>query len=375
MQNESLLMMPGPVPMPERVRFAMARQAMNHRGAEFGQVIEETTAMLKEIFCTKNDLLTISGSGTAGMEAAISNFCQGRRVACLVNGKFGERLYKVSQRYGDPVALASDWGTPLPLEALEKELEEGAEVVTLVHNETSAAILNPAEEVGRLAQKHGALFIMDGITSIGADEAYIDKWGVDVAITGSQKCLAAPAGLAALSVSPKAWDAQCENPPFYFDLPSYRKNAAKNQTPFTPAVPLYLALREACAIVLEEGMEARIARHRMMSQAVRTAADVWGLSLFAQPDALHSYSNTATAVCYPEGITDAAIRGKVKDLGIEFSGGQDHIKGKIFRIGTMGATGAPEVLAVLAMVQGALKSAGYSLKGDGVSAACEVFFA
>ena len=144
MQNESLLMMPGPVPMPERVRFAMARQAMNHRGAEFGQVVEETTAMLKEIFCTKNDLLTITGSGTAGMEAAISNFCQDKKIACLVNGKFGDRLYKVSQRYGSPVALTSDWGTPLPLDALERELEEGAEAVTLVHNETSAAILNPA---------------------------------------------------------------------------------------------------------------------------------------------------------------------------------------------------------------------------------------
>jgi aspartate aminotransferase-like enzyme len=309
------------------------------------------------------------------MEAAISNFCQGRRIACLVNGKFGDRLYEISRRYGDPVALTSDWGTPLPLEALEKELEEGAEVVTLVHNETSAAILNPAEEVGRLSRKHGALFIMDGITSIGADEVYVDKWGVDVAITGSQKCLAAPAGLAALSVSPKAWDAQCENPPFYFDLPAYRKNAAKNQTPFTPAVPLYLALREACAIVLEEGMETRIARHRQMSNAVRAAADVWGLPLFAQPDALHSYSNTATAICYPEGITDAAIRGKMKDHGIEVSGGQDHIKGKIFRIGTMGAIDAPEVLAVLAMVQGAFKAAGYSLRGDGVSAACGVLFA
>ena len=374
MQNESLLLMPGPVPMPERVRFAMARQAMNHRGAEFELVIQETTAMLKEIFCTKNDLLTISGSGTAGMEAAISNFCQGRRVACLVNGKFGERLYEVSKRYGDPVALASDWGTPLPLDALEKELEQGAEVVTLVHNETSAAILNPAEEVGRLAKKHGALFIMDGITSIGADKVYVDKWGVDVAITGSQKCLAAPAGLAALSVSPKAWELQCKNPPFYFDLPAYRKSAAKNQTPFTPAVPLYLALREACAIVLEEGMEARIARHRQMADAVRTAADVWGLSLFAKTDALHAYSNTATAICYPEGITDAAIRGKIKDLGIEVSGGQDHISGKIFRIGTMGAIGAPEILAVLAMVQGSFKKAGYSLKGDGVSAACEVLF-
>ena len=375
MQNESLLMMPGPVPMPERVRFAMARQAMNHRGAEFGQVVEETTAMLKEIFCTKNDLLTISGSGTAGMEAAISNFCQGKKIACLVNGKFGDRLYRVSQRYGDPVALTSDWGTPLPLAALEQALEEGAEAVTLVHNETSAAILNPAEEVGRLAQKHGALFIMDGITSIGADEAYIDKWGVDVAITGSQKCLAAPAGLAAVSVSPKAWAAQCENPPFYLDLPAYKKSADKNQTPFTPAVPLYLALREACAIALEEGMEARIARHRKMADAVRTAVDVWGLSLFAQPDALHSYSNTATAICYPEGISDADIRGKVKDLGIEVSGGQDHIKGKIFRIGTMGATGAPEILAVLSMVQGAFTAAGYSLKGDGVSAACEVLIA
>ncbi|HDQ07172.1 MAG TPA: alanine--glyoxylate aminotransferase family protein [Methanoculleus sp.] len=376
MENESLLMMPGPVPMPERVRLAMARQAINHRGAEFGEIMDGLSVMLKEIFCTENDVLLITGSGTAGMEAAISNFCRDRTVVSLANGKFGDRLYRIAQRYTDRATLlaAEDWGRPLPLTALETALDEGVDVVTMVHNETSAGIMNPAEEVGKLAKKHGALFIMDGITSIGADVVLPDKWGVDVAVMGSQKCLAAPAGLAGVSVSEKAWEMQCENPPFYFDLPAYKKNAAKLMTPYTPAVPLFLALHEACKIVLEEGMEARITRHRMLAAACRAAVAEWGLEMYPTFDDLHAYSNTATAVKYPEGITDADVRGKVKSMGVEFAGGQDHLKGRIFRIGTMGATNAPELLGTLAMIQGALSAAGCTPKGDGVSAACEVLF-
>ncbi|WOF16899.1 alanine--glyoxylate aminotransferase family protein [Methanoplanus sp. FWC-SCC4] len=373
MQDETLLMMPGPVPMPQRVRLAMSRQAINHRGAEFAECFDDITRMLKPMFGTENDMLILSGSGSAGMEAAVANFCPGKKVASLVNGKFGDRLYKISKMYaGETVELASEWGTPLPLEQLEAELENGAEVVTLVHNETSAAIKNPAEEVGRLCKKHDALFIMDGITSIAGDEVQADKWGADVAIVGSQKCLAAPAGLAAVSVSERAWENIAEWKPFYLDLASYKKSAAKSQTPYTPAIPLFFALREACNIIEEEGLENRIERHRNMAAAVRKAAEVWGLDLFAKTDKFHSYSNTATGICYPEGIDDSKFRGAVKKMGIEFSGGQDHLKGKIFRIGTMGATGAPEILAVLSAVQRTLKEQGYEPAGCGVQAAAEV---
>ena len=374
MEKELLLMLPGPVPMPERVRYAMMRQAINHRSPEFGAVYADCVRVLKTAFGTTNDLFVISGSGTAGMEAAVANFGRDKDIACLVNGNFGERLYKISQRYGKAAEIKSDWGMPLNLDALEEKLEQGAQVVTLVHNETSAGIKNPAKEVGRIARKHDALFIMDGITSIGGDVVEADAWGADVAIVGSQKCLAAPAGLAGISVSSRAWERLCKNPPFYLDLAAYKKSAAGKpmETPYTPAVPLFLALREACLIIEEEGLASRIARHQKMARAVRAAVNAWGFSLFPKIDAMHEYSNTVTAVSYPAGVKDDEIRPVIKKMGIVIAGGQDHLKGKIFRIGTMGTVSAPEILATLAATQHAIKKAGYKVQGDGVQAACEV---
>ena len=374
MENEPLLMLPGPVPMPERVRFAMARQAINHRSAEFGAVYADCVRVLKTAFGTANDVVIISGSGTAGMEAAIAGVGRDKEIACIVNGKFGERLYKISQRYGKAHEIKSEWGTPVNLDALKAQLEAGAQVVTLIHNETSAGIKNPAEEVGRLCKKHDALFIMDGITSIGGDTVEVDKWGVDIAITGSQKCFAAPAGLAMVSVSARAWERMTKNPPYYLDLAAYKKSAGGTpmETPYTPAVPLFLALREACLMIEEEGIANRIARHQRMAKAVRAAAQTWGLSLFPKLDAKHEYATTVTAVSYPEGVKDDDVRATIKKMGIIIAGGQDHLKGKIFRIGTMGAVSAPEILATLAATQHGLKKAGYKVKGDGVEAAAEV---
>ncbi len=360
--------------MPQRVRLAMAKQSINHRGPVFGEVYEDCVRMLKPMFGTENDLYVLSGSGTAAMEAAVGNFCVGKKIASLVNGKFGDRLCKLSQHYGNATGIESEWGTPLDLKRLEVALEDGAEVVTLVHNETSAGIKNPAEAVGKLARTYDALFVMDCITSVAGDVVEADKWGADIALVGSQKCLAAPAGLSAISVSDRAWDQLAENRPFYLDMGAYRKSGAKSpmQTPYTPAVPLYLALHEACLIIEEEGLANRIQRHRTMSSAVRTAAAAWGVELFPVLDNMHEYSNTVTAMKMPEGITDSDFRGMVKKMGIEFAGGQEHLKGKIFRIGTMGATSAPEVLAVLAAVQHALTSLGFEVADDGVQAAAEV---
>jgi len=360
--------------MPERVRAAMVRQSINHRGQEFSAVYGDCVRVLKEAFGTSNDLFVVSGSGTAAMEAAIGNFSRGKKIACFVNGKFGERLYRIAQRYGTAVEIASPWGTPLDIGRMEEELDGGAEVVTLVHNETSAGVKNPAQKVGRLCRKYDALFVMDGITSIGGDEVRADEWGADVVVVGSQKCLAAPPGLSAVSVSERAWERMTEPRPFYLDLAAYRKSAAGKimETPYTPAVPLFFALREACLILEEEGLQARIARHRRLADAVRAAAGAWGISLFPKIDPDHAYSNTVTAFSYPPGVDDSAFRGTVRKMGIEIAGGQDHLKGKIFRIGTMGAIGAPEVLATLAAAQYALRKHGFVPSGDGVMAAAEV---
>jgi aspartate aminotransferase-like enzyme len=373
MENEPLLMIPGPVPIPQRVRAAMTRQAINHRGPEFGAAYADCVRILKTLFGTTHELYIISGSGSAGMEAAVANFARDRRIVSLVNGKFGDRFAKIGERYGNVIPLESEWGTPLDLAGLERELEAGAEIVTMVHNETSAGIKNPAPEVAKLARKHDALFIMDGVTSVGGDDVQMDRWGVDIAVVGSQKCLAAPAGLAAIAVSDRAWDRISKKRPFYLDMAAYRKSGSGTpmETPYTPAVPLFLALHEACKMIEEEGVPARIARHRRMAAAVRAAAKGWGVDLFPTLDAHHAYSNTATAMRIPGGITDKDLRGTVKKFGIEIAGGQDHLKGKIFRIGTMGGVGAQEILATLAAVEFTLKKSGFEA-GDGVEAAAGV---
>jgi aspartate aminotransferase-like enzyme len=191
---------------------------------------------------------------------------------------------------------------------------------------------------------------------------------------GSQKCLAAPAGLAAVSVGSRAWERLSKNPPYYLDLAAYRKSAGGKpmETPYTPAVPLFFALREACLLVEEEGLAVRIARHKKMAHAVRAAAGAWGLPLFPKIGARHEYSNTVTAISYPAGVRDSEMRDIVKKMGIIIAGGQDRLKGKIFRIGSMGAIGAPEILATVAATQYALTKLGCKVQGDGVQAASEV---
>jgi aspartate aminotransferase-like enzyme len=282
----------------------MTRQAINHRGPEFGAAYADTVRVLKTLFGTENELYIISGSGSAGMEAAVANFARDKKIASLVNGKFGDRFAKIGQRYGTVVTLESEWGTPLDLAALDRELDAGAEIVTMVHNETSAGIRNPAPEVAKLARKYDALFIMDGITSIGGDDVRMDEWGVDIAVVGSQKCLAAPAGLAAIAVGERAWDRISEKRPFYLDMAAYRKSGRGTpmETPYTPAVPLFLALHEACKMIEEEGVPARIARHCRMADAVRAAAKGWGVDLFRRLDAQPPYSNTATAMRIPDAV-------------------------------------------------------------------------
>jgi len=224
-------------------------------------------------------------------------------------------------------------------------------VVTMVHNETSTGILNPAKEVGKLARKHDAVFVLDCITSIGGDEAPVDEFGVDIAIVGSQKCLGAPPGLAAIAISEKAWDLMQENSkrPYYMDLVAHKKSFEKKQTPYTPALPLFFALREALEVIIEEGMEKRIERHRMLAKTVRDAVTGLELSVFPKINEVSDYSNTVTAINVPlaNGITAEQIRGGMRKRGVIVAGGQEKLKGKIFRIATMGNITDKEVLKTI----------------------------
>jgi aspartate aminotransferase-like enzyme len=357
--REELLMIPGPVPVLPRILNAMSKPMIHHRGDEFSEIYEESVKTLKEIFQTSNDLFVISGSGTCAMEAAIGNLAHNEiELVCIANGKFGGRFGEIAERYTENVTtLNFPWGHPIELEKIKEALERNPDVITMVHNETSTGILNPAQEVGKLARKHDAVFILDCITSLGGDDVPVDGFGVDIAIVGSQKCLGAPPGLSALSVSEKAWDMMHNNKkrPYYQDLIAYKKSFDKKQTPYTPALPLFFALQEALAVIREEGMEKRIARHKTLSAMVRDAVTQNRLTLFPTLNEGSAYSNTVTAVNIPPDLTDEQIRGGMRKEGVTVAGGQGHLKGKIFRIATMGNITDKEVLKTTQALETALK--------------------
>ncbi|WP_407356626.1 pyridoxal-phosphate-dependent aminotransferase family protein [Methanolobus sp. WCC5] len=375
--EDTLLMMPGPVPVAPRVLRAMSKPMINHRGAEFAAMYDDCCEILADVFQSKNDIFIISGSGTAAMEAAIG--CTTGKddvVVTLENGKFGERFKDIAARYGKVNPLENEWGHSFDLDEVEKKLEEGAKTVTLVHNETSVGIQNPAKEIGKLAKKHDALFIMDGVTTLGGDTVNTDEWGVDIAVVGSQKCIAAPPGLSMISVSEKAFDAMVdkERMPYYLDLKAYKKSGDKSQTPYTPAVPLFFGLQEALHIVKEEGMAARIDRHVTCAQAVRAAAAALGLEMFPQLKDGHShYSNTVSAMKAPQGVSGNDIKKDMLNRGITIAGGQSQLSGKIFRIGSMGNVQPKDIMLTIQELEVVLKKRGViSELGKGVEAASDV---
>lgn len=347
-----LLMIPGPIQLHERVIRAMCRQMIGHRSAEFGEILKFCGEAMKEIFGTKNDVYFITGSGTAGVEAGIASFSKVGKFVTLENGKFGERLGEIAERYAEVERLQFDWGKPIKLDKLKEALENGAKAVAFVHNETSTGMLNPAEEIAKIAKKFDALTIMDAITSAGGDYVKMDEWGIDVTISGTQKCLGAPPGLAVVAVSERAWQFYNSKCPLYLDLKAYKKKLPELQTPYTPAVSLFFALEEALKMIKEEGIENRIKRHRKLAKAVRTWALNAGLKLFPEPDKFSDYSNTVTAINVPNGTSEKELRDTLRrEYGIVVSGGQDRIKGKIFRVATMGSIGKFEVISTLTALE------------------------
>jgi len=364
--SEELLMIPGPVPVLPRIRNAMSKPMIYHRGDEFREMYVEIVSALKWIFQTRNDLFVLSGSGTCAMEAAIGNLVRkDTPIVSIANGKFGERLVEIGKRYSDNVtAVNFEWGSSIELEEVKAAMDEKHPlVVTMVHNETSTGILNPAEAIARLTRKYNALLVLDCITSIGGYEVPVDDWGVDIAIVGSQKCLGAPPGLSAISVSERAWKMMLDNNdggdnserPYYMDLIAYKDSFEKGQTPYTPALPLFFALREALELIKEEGMVKRVERHRRLANTLRSAVTDMGLSLFPRLNDLSAYSNTVTAIKVPEELDDARLRGGMRERGVMVAGGQGKLKGKIFRIATMGNITEGEVSRTIQALEETLR--------------------
>ncbi len=380
MDNKLMLMIPGPTPVPETVLLAMAKHPIGHRSGDFSEIMAEVTENLKWLHQTQNDLLILAASGTGAMEAGIINFLSpGDRVLVGCNGKFGDRWAEVCDAYGlKTEKIIAEWGKPLDPEqfraALEADTAKTIRAVIITHSETSTGVLNDLVTINRHVKAHGeALIIVDTVTSLGAVNIPTDELELDVVASGSQKGYMIPPGLSFVAVSAKAWQAYAtaKLPRFYFDLGKYKKDAAKNTTPFTPAINLIFALQAALQMMKSEGLENIFARHQRLTQATRSAVKAMGLPLLA-PDENASFAITAVM---PDQVDAEKIRSVMKKrFDIVLAGGQDHLKGKIFRIGHLGFVSDRDILAAIASLEATLQELGYEnfALGAGVAAAAKV---
>ena len=380
MERPEILMTPGPTPVPPSVLLAQASQLVYHRGPGYGQLLREVTSGLRALLKTEGDVLIFSSSGTGGLESAVANlFSPGDPVIVPVAGYFGERFAKIAEAFGlDVTRLEYEWGRAVPPEDVGKALADTqAKAVLAQHSETSTGVVHDIEAIGRLTKDAGALFVVDVISSLGAVPYEGDAWGIDVAVGGSQKALSATPGLAFVSVSDAAWAAtkDATNPRFYFDWAAYKQSYEMKdpEAPWTPAISLMLGLQEALRLYLDEGAEAALERHRLLSEATKEGIRALGLDL----DGEHPERAWAvTAVRAPEGIDGNELVAKVRrDHGIILAPGQGPLKGKVFRIGHLGNYDRFDIVRCLAALELTLEAMGYPAKRGAAVAAAEGVFA
>lgn len=369
---------PGPTPIPPAVGLSQVRM-VHHRSADFGELMGRVLEGLKRVYQTEREVLLFTSSGTGAMEGAVANcFSPGDKVAAFCGGKFGERIADISEAFGlEVVRISYRWGdTADPLMA-RKVLDENSDLkgVMLTHSETSTGVVNDVETIGRTVAESDALFIVDAISGLGAVEFKTDQWNVDVAISGSQKALMTPPGLAFAVLSDKAWSAvdRADLPRYYFSFKAAREAQAKKppQTPYTPAITLVQALDKALAMIKEEGLEAVHDRHRLLAEATQAAVESLGLEFFASD---RSRAFVTTSVRSPEGIDSGDLVKLMRnEYGVFIAGGQGKLKGKIFRLGHVGFFDRFDIVVQLSALELALKRLGYRLEvGTGVAAALRV---
>jgi len=380
-EKPEIIMAPGPTPVPPEVLLAQGSPLVYHRGPGYGNLLREVTEGLKKAFRTKNDVLIFASSGTGGLESAVANlFSPGDQVIAPVAGYFGDRFARIAQAFGQDVKrIDLDWGLAVRPEDVEAALAASPEAraVLVQHSETSTGVVYDVEAIGRITRKAGVLFVVDVISSLGAVPYEGDAWGVDVAIGGSQKAFSATPGLSFVSISGAAWEAAktARNPRFYFDWAQYKKSFDLDspENPFTPAISLMLGMRAALRRFFEEGPEAVLERHRILSAAVKEGVRALGLDLSGE------YLERAwavTAIRAPEGIDGDELVAKVRrDHGIILAPGQGPMKGKVFRIGHLGNYDRFDIIRCLAALELTLEEMGYPLKRGSAVAAAEGVFA
>ena len=374
MKDKTFLMIPGPTPVPESVLLEIAKHPIGHRSSEFSSILEEVYTNLKYVFQTENDVFMFTSSGTGAMCAALENLInEGDKVLSLVIGNFGNRWAKIAESRGAIVEkIEVEAGDVINPEVLKKRLAEDVnkeiKIVTLTHSETSTGAANDIKTLCSIIKEHGALSVVDGVTSVCAMPCKPDEWGIDVLVSGSQKGFMIPPGLAFLVANEKAWKVyeQCKHPGFYFDWAAHRKSVRANSTPFTPAVNLIAGLNVALKMIKEEGIDNMNARHRRHAMALRAALRAINLKLLVENDKNASYA--ITSILPPDGITVPDIRKTLqKDYDIVVANGQNQLKDRIFRMGTLGFVCDRDLIASVGALEATLLKLGHKLElGAGV---------
>ena len=353
--REINLLIPGPTPLPPEVVRVLGQPMTNHRGPGFGRVMTESLAVLQDVFQTRNDIIPLVASGTGGLEASVVNFLSpGDRVLSVNNGHFCERYAEIAEQFGMRVdRVTAEWGRPVPPQAIAERLRADSRreyrAVFVTQSETSTGVHNDVRAVRTLLGDHPALLCVDAVSSLGAIPLDTDAWGVDVAVTGSQKALMSPPGVAFLSVSDRAWERaeRATSPRYYFDLRRARREVhkASPSTPFTPAITILYAVHAALRLIRQEGLENVFERHRRMARMVR--AGVRGMGLRTLPEDAYAV-DTVTAVYVPDGVDAAVVVSRARDAySVLFGGGIGRLEHSIVRIGHLGFTQVDSLLAGL----------------------------
>ncbi|MFP8875894.1 MAG: alanine--glyoxylate aminotransferase family protein [Myxococcota bacterium] len=358
------LFTPGPVPVPDRVRLAMAQPMIHHRAADFIPVFQECRVGLQRIFQTEAPVLMFAASGTGAMDAAVSNLLSpGDHVLVVRGGKFGERWAEICEAYGVRVTCVDvEWGQGADPADIEKALAAQPDIkaVYVQASETSTAACHPVREIAEVVRRDGdRLMVVDAITAVGVYDLPMDDWGLDVVVSGSQKAFMMPPGLAFMGLSERAqrFMENASAPHYYFDLAKELKNLPTDQTSWTPAVSLLLGLQESLTMILDEvGLEATWARTEALGHATRESMRAIGLDLLS-PD---SPSPACTAVMVPDGVEGPKLRGHLRErLGYTLADGQGKLKGKIFRLAHLGYFDRFDTIACIAAIEMALAATGY----------------
>ena len=363
---------PGPTPVPDRVVRKMSAPILTHRSTEFSDLLRQVASGLQHVFQTENDVLVLTASGSGAMEAAVVNLLSpGDRVLAISGGKFGGRWVELCATYGiDALTLDVAWGTAADPDEIDRILgEQGPfEAVLATHSETSTGVLHDIEALGRVARGHGCYLVVDAISGLGANELRTDDWHVDIALTGSQKALMIPPGLAFISVSERAWQRIEGNrqPSYYLNLKRARDSFEKGLTPYTPAVSLLMGLAESLEMMKELGLEEIYRIHERNALVTRAGVAALGLDLFARRP-----SNVLTSVVMPPGIDGSELLKTVKqECGVTIANGMDHYRGKYIRIAHLGYNVAPsDMIVALSALEHGLGRHGYAIEsGAGVAA-------